>query len=110
MSDSEEDKGGSYHVKRLKGQENYADWQFSVLSALLAKDLVKYLDEPPKTNVLSLTKEDIKFSRQYNKTYAILAQSLSNIVQSSLSVAARDLLNPEVKALWAELKASYSAI
>src|ERR1700712_4710562 len=104
MSDSEEDKGGSYRVKRLKGQENYAEWQFSVLSALLAKDLVKYLDEPPRTNVptkegttgTTPTKEDIKFNRQYNKTYAILTQSLSNIVQSSLSVTARDPLNPNV--------------
>jgi hypothetical protein len=110
MSDSEEEKGGSgaYRVTRLKGQENYAEWEFSILSVLLAKDMIQYLEESPRTE--SSTKAEQKFNREYRKTYAILAQSLSAIVQSSLSAAARDPLAPNVKILWAELKSSYSAV
>jgi hypothetical protein len=76
MSDSEEEKGGSgaYRVTRLKGQENYAEWEFSILSVLLAKDMIQYLEESPRTE--SSTKAEQKFNREYRKTYAILAQSL----------------------------------
>jgi hypothetical protein len=110
MSDSEEEKGGSgaYRVTRLKGQENYAEWEFSVLSVLLAKDMIQYLEESPRTE--SSTKQEQKFNREYRKTYAILVQSLSTIVQSSLSATARNPLDTNVKTLWAELKSSYSAV
>ena len=63
MSDSEEEKGGSaaYRVTRLKGQENYAEWEFSILSVLLAKDMIQYLEESPRTE--SSTKAEQKFNR-----------------------------------------------
>ena len=110
MSDSEEEKGGSgaYHATPLKGQENYAEWEFSVLSVLLAKDMIQYLDESPRTE--SSTKQEQKFNREYRKTYAILAQSLSNRQIISLSAAARNPLTANIKTLWAELKLSYSAV
>jgi hypothetical protein len=70
--------------------------------------MIQYLEESPRTE--SSTKQEQKFNREYRKTYAILVQSLSTIVQSSLSATARNPLNPNVKTLWAELKSSYSAV
>lgn len=100
MSNIEEER---IRTTLLRGSENYADWELSIATSLMAKDLLDCVhDSPP------LPSNKIK-SRRFNKAFAIIIKSLSPIVQSSLSSTARSLTFPNPQLLWQELSDNYSA-
>ena len=108
MSDSEDNKA-AYRVVKLKGSDNYAEWELSIASTLLAKGLLDTINNnaPALSTTLSSTqKKDV---REHGKAWAIIIQSLSTVVQASLSAPARSITSPNAKLLWDELKSTYSA-
>lgn len=108
MSDSEDNKT-LYRIVRLKGSNNYAEWELSIASTLLAKGLLDTINSPlptPSTIATATQKKDIK---DHGKAWAIIIQSLSSVVQASLTAPARSILSPDAKLLWDELKSTYSA-
>ena len=99
MSDDEKT---SYKVTTLKGSENYAEWELSISSTLIAKDFLDY-------TTVSVAPSDNKTKRNYQKAFALIIQSLSPVIQASLSHSARNFLTPNVQLLWEELRTQYSA-
>ena len=72
-----EDERTTYKVITLKGSENYEDWKLSISSVLLSKDLLDYIDAIKDTNVA-------KDKRNAGKCFALIIQSLSPVITSSL--------------------------
>ena len=108
MSDSEDSKS-NYRVVKLKGSDNYAEWELSIGSTLLGKDLLDIINEDPPAITVSLTTNQKHNIRNHGKAWSIIIQSLSTVVQASLSSAARSITSPNAKLLWEELKLTYSA-
>ena len=108
MSDSEDYKS-NYRVVKLKGSDNYAEWELSIGSTLLGKDLLDIINEDPPAITVSLTTNQKHNIRNHGKAWSIIIQSLSTVVQASLSSAARSITSPNAKLLWEELKLTYSA-
>jgi len=102
----------SYKTVVLKGSDNYAEWELSIATTLMGKDLFDVISiarasKPPATT--TITAEYTKSTREHAKAFAIIIQSLSNVIQSSLSPAARNIKLPDAHLLWEELKRKYSA-
>ena len=110
MSDNEEERSNLFRVMTLKGADNYADWQLSLGSTLLAKDLYDCIQSPLPTVSQPTTAAQKKELKRFAQTYAILIQSLSQIIRSSLSSAARNISQPDPQLLYQELEQQYSAI
>ncbi len=111
MSDSDHERE-NYRTILLKGQENYAEWELSIQTTLLGKDLFDLLDyhPVPATTSGTASKESIKQLKQARKAFALIIKSLSPTVQANLSAKSRDAFNPDPRLLWNELKTQYSAI
>ena len=108
MSDSE-DSRSSYKVVKLRGSDNYAEWELSIGSTLLGKGLLDIINEDPPATTVSLTANQKNLVKSHGKAWSIIIQSLSTIVQASLSSPARSVTTPNAKLLWDELKSTYSA-
>lgn len=87
----------------LKGSDNSPEWELAVYTTFLAKDLSEAVDKD-----LSWA-TDIKQTRKNDKAFALIIQSLSPVIQASLSTKARDFRVRPTKILWDELRAQYSA-
>ena len=102
MSDDEEDRPRStYKTPILTGADNYAKWELSVGSTLLGKGLLACIISSPPSS-------PAKEVQKYGKAFAIIIQSLSHVVQQSLSSAARSITAPNLQLLWDEVKGQYS--
>jgi hypothetical protein len=108
MSDSEDSKS-TYKVVKLKGSDNYAEWELSIGSTLLGKGLLDITNEDPPPVTASLTANQKNLVKSHGKAWSIIIQSLSSVVQASLSSSARSITTPNAKLLWDELKSTYSA-
>lgn len=108
MSDSEDSKS-SYRVVKLKGSDNYAEWELSIGSSLLGKGLLDVTNEDPPAITTSSTANQKNLVKNHGKVWSIIIQSLSTVVQASLSSSARSITAPNAKLLWDELKSTYSA-
>jgi hypothetical protein len=97
-----EDERTTYKVITLKGSENYEDWKLSISSVLLSKDLLDYIDAIKDTNVA-------KDKRNAGKCFALIIQSLSPVITSSLPTYCRNPLDPKAALLWAHLERTFSA-
>ncbi len=104
---SDDERPITYKVSTLKGADHYAEWELSIASALLAKDLLEYTvkTRPFFDNPSAAQKKDLI---RFGKAWAIIIQSLSPVVQSSLSTAARSTSAPNPQLLWDKLKSQYS--
>ena len=110
MSDTDTERSTHHHrVVILRGSENYADWKLSVATSLTAKDLLEYITMDPPSKTASTAAERTQL-KQAGQSFAIIVQSLSQVVQSSLSSQARSFTPPNPKLLWDELKSQYSVI
>lgn len=90
----------------LTGPNNYADWELSIRTHLILRDLeirppVKLGDNPSPQE-----RENNKKARQ---AFALIIQSLSPEVQASLPAHIRSVDSADSLALWEELKTQYSA-
>ena len=103
MSDSE-NESGSYKIV-LKGSDNFADWQLSVTLTLLGKNIIDCIQSERPKLVTAATSGEKKDFQRWGKAYAILIQSLSMVIRSSLSSLAS---NPML--LYDELVIQYSAM
>jgi len=102
MSDNEEDRT-TYKSVVLYGADNFAQWELSIGTTLLGKGLLDGItSEIPS---LQSAKERLRSG----KAFALVIQSLSAVVQQSLSAAARSITSPNPKLVWDEVKAQYSA-
>ena len=108
MLDSEDSKS-NYSVVKLKGSDNYAEWELSIGSTLLGKGLLDITSEDPPAITVSLTTNQKNIVKNHGKAWSIIIQSLSTVVQASLSSAARSITSPNAKLLWEELNLTYSA-
>jgi len=97
MSDNEEHI--TYRATILKGAENYPEWELSIGTILLAKDLYDCIE----ATTLDANK------KEQRKAFALIIQSLSTNVQQALSAEVRSITKPDPQALWKELKRQYSA-
>ncbi len=102
MSDNEDDRT-THKTAVLHGADNYAQWELSIGSTLLGKGLLDCLSSD--IPLFQSAKERLRFG----KAFALLIQSLSAVVQQSLSTAARSITSPNPKLVWEEVKAQYSA-
>jgi hypothetical protein len=95
-----EDERMTYKVITLKGSENYEDWKLSILSVLLSKDILEFI-----TNKAPDAKEKSKAG----KCFALIIQSLSPVITSSLPANCRNPLDPKAALLWEHLEKTFSA-
>jgi len=102
MSDNEDDRT-TYKTVVLHGPDNFAQWELSVGSSLLGKGLVDCVSTDIPSSLSA--KERLR----YGKAFALLIQSLSAVVQQSLSAVARTITAPNPKLIWDEVRAQYSA-
>ena len=111
MSHSDDERD-SYRTIKLQGQENYSEWELSIQTTLLGKDLFDLLEYTPVkvTPGTTPSTEATTLLRQARKAFALIIKSLSSTVQSNLSAKARDAFNADPKYLWDELKTQYSAV
>ena len=103
-----DEERSSYKAITLLGSENFADWRLSILSVLLAKDLLDFID----TETIPIGTDSVTTAlnkRKSGKCFAALIQSLSPTILSSLPHDCRDPLNPNAPALWDHLKTAYSS-
>lgn len=91
-------------VPALTGSDNYAVWSRSAASALLGKDLLVYVTADESTITTAAEKVSL------GKCFAIIYNSLSAVVASSLPAIYADPFNPKPSQLWAHLKRSHSAL
>jgi transposase InsO family protein len=104
MADSD-NESKSYKTLQLKGSDNYADWELSIATTLMGKDLLDVIHQPrPSPSV-----DNAPTIKKHAKAFALIIQSLSTVIQSSLSPAARSITAPDAHILWSELKKKYSA-
>jgi uncharacterized protein (DUF1697 family) len=95
-----EDERTSYQVITLKGSNNYEDWKLSILSVLLSKDILEFI-----TNKAPEAKDKSKAG----KCFALIIQSLSPVITSSLPANVRNWLDPKAALLWEHLEKLFSA-
>jgi hypothetical protein len=70
MSDSE-DNNATYRVVKLKGSDNYAKWELSIASTLLAKGLLDTINvnSPiPSTTSTSSQKKELKTTAKHGQS------------------------------------------
>jgi hypothetical protein len=109
MADSDNETK-SYKTLQLKGSDNYADWELSIATTLMTKDLLDVIHTPrPSPPDTGSTAVYNATTRKHSRAFALIIQSLSTVIQSSLSPAARSITTPDASVLWAELKQKYSA-
>lgn len=101
-SDNEDDRT-AYKTVVLHGPKNFAQWELSICSILLGKGLLDCLS----TDVL--LSQSAKECLLFGKAFATVIQSLSTVVQQSLSTAARSITSPSPKLVSDEIKSQYSA-
>ncbi|GFZ46703.1 LOW QUALITY PROTEIN: hypothetical protein JCM24511_03923, partial [Saitozyma sp. JCM 24511] len=97
-----EDERTTYKVITLKGSDNYEDWKLSISSVLLSKDLLDFISASKPTT-------DAADKRKAGKCFALIIQSLSPVITSSLPTDCRDPLDPKAALLWAHLRRTFSA-
>ncbi|GFZ49601.1 hypothetical protein JCM24511_07002 [Saitozyma sp. JCM 24511] len=97
-----EDERSTYKVITLKGSENYEDWKLSISSVLLSKDILDYIN-------LSKATTDAADKRKAGKCFALIIQSLSPVITSSLPADCHDPLDPKAALLWTHLRRTFSA-
>ena len=56
MSDADTERS-THRIVLLRGSENYADWELSVATSLMAKDLLKLVAMDPPSKAASTTAE-----------------------------------------------------
>ncbi|RXK34621.1 hypothetical protein M231_08123, partial [Tremella mesenterica] len=107
MSDSSDTEVKVKTVK-LRGSENYAQWEAHIATTLMGKGLLPYIDlEPPSKDLKD--RENIKDRLKSAKAYSIIFQSLSETISSALPSDVKDWKSPNPKSLWEEIKKQYSA-
>jgi hypothetical protein len=97
-----EDERMTYKVITLKGSDNYEDWKLSISSVLLSKDILDFIG-------LSKATIDAADKRKAGKCFALIIQSLSPVITSSLPADCRNPLDPKAALLWAHLESTFSA-
>jgi hypothetical protein len=109
MADSDNETK-SYKTLQPKGSNNYANWELSLATTLMAKDLLDVVHDPcPSPPVTGSTAVYNATFWKHSRAFALIIQPLSTVIQSSLSPAARSITTPDASNLWAELKQKYSA-
>ena len=88
-----EDERTTYKVVTLKGSDNYEDWKLSISSVLLSKDLLDFIS-------MSKATTDAADKRKAGKCFALIIQSLSPVITSSLPANIRNPLDPKAALLW----------
>jgi hypothetical protein len=84
-----EDERMTYKVITLKGSDNYEDWKLSISSVLLSKDILDFIG-------LSKATIDAADKRKAGKCFALIIQSLSPVITSSLPADCPDPLYPKL--------------
>jgi hypothetical protein len=97
-----EDERTTYKVITLKGSDNYEDWKLSILSVLLSKDILDFVKTTKATT-------EAKDKRDVGKCFALIIQSLSPVITSSLPANVRNPLDAEAALLWDHLEKTFSA-
>jgi len=97
-----EDERTTYKVITLKGSDNYEDWKLSILSVLLSKDILDFVKTTKATT-------EAKDKRDAGKCFALIIQSLSPVITSSLPANVRNPLDPKAALLWDHLEKTFSA-
>lgn len=105
MSDNGDKRPSTYRAVVLRGPENFAEWELSVGSALLAHGLLDCITTTTSPSATTAAKE----VKRGGKAFPLIIQSLSSVVQQSLSTAARSVTAPNPSLLWTEIKSQYSA-
>ena len=105
MSDNEEERLSYKSI--ILHPDNFAQWELSIGTTLLGKGLLDCIstDVPLGLPMKEAAKEKLR----YGKAFAVVVQSLSGVVQQSLSSSARSITSPNPKLVWDEVKAQYSA-
>ena len=100
------DNNTSYQGVILTGPQNYAEWELSIKTSLILKDLE--IGTPVSLDSMS-SKEDKEKYKRSRQAFALLIKSLSPEVQASLPANIRSVETADSSALWEELKSQYSA-
>ncbi|KAE8543242.1 hypothetical protein D1P53_000732 [Cryptococcus gattii VGV] len=96
----------TYQGVLLTGPQNYAEWELSVKTSLILKDLE--IGTPVTLDSMS-SKEDKEKYKRSRQAFTLLIKSLSPEVQASLPANIRSVEAADSLALWEELKSQYSA-
>ena len=96
-----EDERTAYKVITLKGSDNYEDWKLSILFVLLSKDILDFVKTTKATT-------EAKDKRDAGKCFALIIQSLSPVITSSLPANVRNPLDPKAALLWDHLEKTFS--
>lgn len=96
----------TYQGVLLTGPQNYAEWELSIKTSLILKDLE--IGTPVTLDSMS-SKEDKEKYKRSRQAFALLIKSLSPEVQASLPANIRSVEAADSLALWEELKSQYSA-
>ncbi|GFZ42893.1 hypothetical protein JCM24511_00611 [Saitozyma sp. JCM 24511] len=83
-----EDERTTYKVITLKGSDNYEDWKLSIFASKATTDPAD--------------------KRKAGKCFALIIQSLSPVITSSLPADCSDPLDPKAALLWAHLRRTFS--
>jgi hypothetical protein len=103
MSTSDDDRI-PFRIPALARSDNYAVRSRSAASALLGKNLLAFVNCDESTITTAADKAKV------GKCFAVIYNSLSTVVASSLPAVYADPFNPKPSHLWAHLKRSYSAL
>ena len=78
-------------------------------TTLMSKDVYDFIQSARPTAPSTIDAAYTKEIRGQSKAFSIIIQSLSSVIQASLSPGARSIDAPDAHKLWNELKAKYSA-
>lgn len=106
MSTTDTDYQSFSKVVILTGSSNYAEWERSIQTTLILKDL-EIMD--PITLTDGSTTDDKANYKRSRQAYALILKSLSSEVQSLLSAKSLCVSTADSLGLWTELKDQYSA-
>lgn len=101
-----QDNNPFYKGVTLFGPHNYAEWELSVKTSLILKDLE--IGAPVNIGDTPSPKDKYNY-KKFRQAFALLIKSLSPEVQASLSAEICSVESANSLALWNELKAQYSA-
>ena len=112
-SDSSFSSSGLNNVVTLQGSDNYAEFEFSLATWLVGRNLLRFTQELPSEYIdLEGKIPNPNYSKdcqQANLAYSVIVSKLSASICASLPAYLRNYTKPKPDSLWTHLKRSYSA-